>query len=145
MRRRGLGEIIKESGQGYGDSAKIKVLRENDSPELRLVIRLALDPAYVWLLPLEKAKYTPTDYLDQEGRLYKEVWKLGKFLDGHGGERIREEKRRTLFVQLLESLAPLDAELLNYMKAGRLYNGVTKRVVDLAFPGWLDGTETDNG
>jgi hypothetical protein len=69
--------------------------------------------------------------------LYAEVRKLYLFVKG-GNDNLKPLRRETLFIQLLESLAPADADLLCAIKDKKMpYKGIDAKIIREAFPGLL--------
>lgn len=133
----GLAEILKRADDQGSKEEKIVFLRKHDSPALRKIIDLTFNPNVKWDLPKGAPPYKPTEFLDQEGRLYSELRRLYLFLEG-GNPNLTKVRREYLFIQLLESVAPLDAELLIGMKDGKLpFKSITKKLLMEAFPGLL--------
>lgn len=139
----GLAETLKKISEAPTYRQRLEAMRQHDSWALRAVFSLALDPRYVWDFEKGwKPEYRACVYFDQEGVLYQEMKKIGKFLvDGYPG--LTSEKKKALFTQLLESVAPADAELLVAMKNKKIpYKGFGKSFVNEAFPGLIpDGQE----
>jgi hypothetical protein len=69
--------------------------------------------------------------------LYQEQRRLYLFIAG-GHPDLSQLRRETLFIQVLESIPPEEAELLLAVKDKKLpYKGITKEIVQEAFPGLL--------
>ena len=70
--------------------------------------------------------------------LYSEARKFYLFVkDGHPG--LTNLKRESLFITMLESVDPKDAELLIGMKDKKLpYKGINVAIVTEAFPGLIN-------
>lgn len=135
--RLGIAEILKKVSEVKKREEKIEMLRKYDSPVLRYILQLAYDPKIQWKLPEGKPPYKPAEFLDQESRLYQEARRLYLFLEG-GNDNLKPIKREMLFINLLESLAPADAELLCEVKEKRLpHKNITPELVKEAFPGIL--------
>lgn len=134
--RLGLGEILEKVSQQKSKKEKIDLLQQNDSQQLRDLIQYALHPAITWNLPKGKPPYKVCEYLDQEGMLYREVRRLYLFVNDNGS-RLSRAKLENLFIQMLECVAPKDAELLLLVKERKLPKGLTKSLIDEAFPGLL--------
>jgi hypothetical protein len=67
--------------------------------------------------------------------LYSEVRRLYLFLEG-GNTNLTQLKRESMFIDLLQSIAPEDAELLIAIKEKKLpFDGLTAETVLKAFPG----------
>ena len=73
---------------------------------------------------------------DQEGRLIAELKNFSYFI-AHNGKPVQPDaqqmRREQLFIRILESVEPDDAELILQMKE-REIKGVSKNVVSKAFP-----------
>lgn len=119
---------------------KINALRSHQySNVLALLIKLALDPNIVWALPPGAPPYKPCELIDIEGVLVREInRKAYIFLQG-GNNNLKQSRREELFIQLLETLPPKDAEMLIQIKDKKLpFRGITKSIVNEAFPGLIN-------
>lgn len=136
----GISEILEKASKMKKKDEKINFLRENDSVALRTIVAFALHPNVKIQLPEGPVPYRPADLADENyGMLYGQVNKLYLYCEG-GDERISQKKRELLFVQMMESIHPKDAELMAAAKDKKLpYKGLTKDVIEKAFPGLLDG------
>lgn len=134
----GIGEILRGASEQPNHRARVEHLRRHGSPALVTAISLALDPRIVWDLDRGwKPDYVPTEFFDQEATLYQTMRKMDRFLVG-GYPGLTREKKQLLFVQLLESVAPLDAEYLVAAKDKKLpWPGLGRKVINEAFPGTL--------
>jgi hypothetical protein len=132
----GLGEILGKAAKMKTKEEKVEYLRKNDSRSLQDIIQYALHPLIKWDLPEGTPPYSPTPYLDQENMLYHEVKKLRLFVNGNGNNLSRP-KLENLFIQILESVAPKDAELLCLVKERKLPKGITPTVINEVWPGLI--------
>ena len=144
---------------------KIAILRENDSEALRVIIRTSFDPNIVWLMPSGEVPYgnTKQDELatgtlsdkindavgkmgemgsnslgsQDQGRttIRKEFKMFYNFIKG-GNNSLSSLRRETMFINILEGLHPLEAEILILVKDKRLTDKykITQEVVAEAFP-----------
>lgn len=132
-----VAEILKKASEIPNELARADWLRRYDSQALRYVLSGALDPNIKWLLPEGDPPYKPNDLVDQQHRLYTESRKFYLFVEG-GNPNLKQLRREALFIELLESLDPADAKLLLAIKDKRMpYSGITKEIVNLAFPGLI--------
>ena len=132
-----VSEILDKTSKLENYEDKINYLRENDTPAMRTILQLAYHPNVKSALPEGGPPYKPCEYLDQEGRLFTEYRKLYLFCEG-GNDTIKPLKRESLFIQLLESISPKDAELIIAAKDKKIpYKGITPRLVYEAFPDTL--------
>ena len=137
--RKSVAEILEQASKISKKEEKIDFLRSNASPVLLKVLQWAYDPRIKWLLPEGKVPYNPTKYLDQEGNLYNEARRLYLFVEG-GNPNLKSVRREFLFIQLLESLAPSEAALLEAVKDKKIpYKGFTQKFVEEVFPGLTNG------
>lgn len=130
----GFSEIFEKVSKEPTEEKQLEVLRNYDSRQLRMLFQYAFDKRVVWLLPEGKPPYNPCPFLDQEAKSIKEVDKLYYYVKG-GADNLRQFKRENLFVQLLESLSPKDAELFCAVKDRNInYPLITPKFVKKAFP-----------
>jgi len=131
----GVAEILKKASEIKDDAARVEWLRVNGNPSVQTILRYAYDPKIVWQLPQGAPPYKPNDLVDQHHRLYTELRKLYLFIEG-GNPNLKPLRREQLFIELLEVVDPEDAKLLLAVKEKTIpYPGITKQVVQKAFPG----------
>jgi len=133
-------EILTKVNNAKDKPKKIAVLKENDTPGLRQLLKAAFDPNITWDLPDENPPYMAneapegtqhTSLLDEAKRLYLYIT---------GGSNLPKLRKETLFIQTLEGLHHSDAKALLDIKAKKLnktYKGLTESVVKEAFD-WND-------
>jgi hypothetical protein len=131
----GIAEFLEKVGKLRHTQAKIDAIKANDSFVLRSILQGAFDPNVEWLLPPGKPPYTPNTLVDQEHVLINEARKLQYFVKGFH-ENLPQSKREQMFIELLERVAPKDAELLCSIKEKKLpFNGITVQHVQEGLPG----------
>jgi Family of unknown function (DUF6433) len=130
----GVAEFLEKVGKLKKTEEKVAALKANDSLVLRVVLQGCYDPSIVWLLPEGAPPYKPNDLNDQESVLIRECTKLRYFVKGFH-DNLPQNKREMMFIQLLENLAPKDAELLCHIKEKKPLKGITLQHVVEAFPG----------
>lgn len=137
--KKSIAEILEEVAALKKKEDKITKLRENANNMVMLkVLQWTYDQRIKWLLPEGDVPYNPTKYLDQEGNLYNEARRLYLFVEG-GNPNLKQVRREFLFIQLLESLSPKEAQLLASVKDKKLpYKGITEKLVSEAFPGLIN-------
>lgn len=131
-----LSEILEQASQLKNKKDKVEHLQKHECRPLLDIIQYAYHPAITWDLPTGSPPYTPTPYVDQEGMLYNTIRKLALFVNGNG-DRLARSKFESLFIQILESVAPKDAELLLMVKERKLPKGLTPAIIEEAFPGLI--------
>lgn len=134
--KKSLYELLKVCADQKKVDDRVEALRQTaaHTPALLTVLKYTFDPNIKFLLPDTDPPYKPTDYLDQENRLYSELRRLYLFVEG-GNPNLTTVKREYLFIQLLESIDPKDAILLCSMKNKKLpFKELTSKIVLKAFP-----------
>ena len=137
-----MNEIATKINNAKDKPRKLKVLKDNDSVALRQVLKGAFDPKIEWLLP--KGEDIPFNKNDapigtEHTMLQQEAKRLYLFTKG-GDNTISQNKRETLFIQMLEGLSGGEAEFLVTVvnkKINNKYKGFTANLVKEAF-NWDD-------
>lgn len=100
------------------------------------ILKMALDPTIEFDLPEGAPPYKKNELVDQEGVIYREIRKTKNLLKS---STIPYIKKQALFIEMLEKMAPEDAEL--FIKAKdkeHLGRGITVNVANKAFPGLIN-------
>lgn len=135
--RLGIFQVLEQASQLKGTEEKIAFLRNNDSVALQNILKYAFDPSIVWDLPAGDPPYKPCPYPAQEMRLMSEVRRLYLFIKG-GNPNLTKLKREALYIELLESVHPDDAKLLNAVKSKKIpYKGINVKLVKETWPGLI--------
>lgn len=136
----GMAEALKEARKTKNVTQKVEALQalpEDTKQHLHGIFQLAYNPQITWLLPPGTPPYRPLDPdTDQEGRLISEMKNFSYFIANNGKPvqpDAQQMRREQLFVRILESIEPEDAELVLQVKE-REIKGVSKNVVQKAFP-----------
>lgn len=134
-----ISEILEKASKKRTKAEKVKFLQDNYTPSLGEVIQFALHPNVKILLPEGDAPYKPSEMADENmGVLYNLVNRKQLHYFVEGGPPVTKNKREGMFIQMLESIHPKDAELLVAAKDKKLpYKGLSKEVITEAFPGIL--------
>jgi hypothetical protein len=138
----GLAEFLEKVGRLKKTQEKIDAIAANDSLPLRVILQAAYDPNVKWLLPEGTPPYKPNDLVDQEHVLIKECEKLTYYIQGFH-DNLPSMKRETMFVQLLENIAPKDAELLCLIKDKKPIKGITLEHVTKGLPGLIPNEQAN--
>ena len=134
-----ISEIFTKINNAKDKPKKIEVLRQYDSPGMRMILKGAFDPKIEWELPEGTPPYieneapagTEHTYLEVEAR------RLYNFAKG-GNNTINKIRKETLFIQMLEGLHASEAKVLIDVKnksLNKTYKGLTSEMVKEAF-GW---------
>jgi hypothetical protein len=130
-----ISEILDLVKEAKDVQTKVSLLRQYDSETLRYILELAFHPNVGWWLPEGAPPYKPSEVLDSEGRLYQEARTLPLYLSGNRPD-IKQVQREMLFIGLLESLHPKDANLLIAVKDKKV-EGLNIATINEAFPGLI--------
>ena len=137
-----MSEIATKVNNAKDKPRKLKVLKDHDSVALRQILKGAFDPKIEWLLP--KGNDIPFNKNDapwgtEHTILSQEAKRLYLFTKG-GDNTLSQNKRETLFIQMLEGLSGEEADFLITVvnkKINNKYKGFTANLVKEAF-GWND-------
>ena len=137
-----MNEIATKVNNAKDKPRKLKVLKDHDSVALRQVLKGAFDPKIEWLLP--KGDDIPYNRNDapigtEHTLLQQEAKRLYLFPKG-GDNTLTQNKRETLFIQMLEGLSGDEADFLVTVvnkKVNNKYKGFTANLVKEAF-NWND-------
>lgn len=132
MAKVALSDIIAAAGKEENLEVKVAILRKYDCPALREILRYTFDPRIQWILPPGSPPFKHTEEVGAEGRLYAEIRKLYLFVQG-GNSNLSPIRREQLFITMLETVYPGDADLLLKMKDKNL-PGLTTEIVNTAYP-----------
>ena len=117
---------------------KIEVLKKHESWALKDIIRGALDPRIEWLLPKGEVPYTPSEPHNAPSSLLRKNRDFRYVVKGGVGGQMPPIKREKIFLGIVESIHPKDAELVCAMINKKLpVKGLTVKLVQEAFPGLL--------
>ena len=137
-----MSEIATKVNNAKDKPRKLKVLKDHDSVPLRQILKGAFDPKIEWLLP--KGDDIPFNKNDapigtEHTILSQEAKRLYLFTKG-GDNTLSQNKRETLFIQMLEGLTGEEADFLITVvnkKINNKYKGFTANLVKEAF-NWND-------
>ena len=134
-------EVLDKVAKLKTKEEKIAHLRKYNNDSLRMIIKSSFDPKIEWELPEGDVPYTKNDAPEgtEHNMLAHEARKLYHFIKG-GNPQITQNKRESMFVQMLEGLHEDEAKLLIAAKDKKLhqvYKGLSANVVKAAF-NWTD-------
>tara|TARA_B110000977_G_C10720684_1_gene355077 strand:- start:81 stop:575 length:495 start_codon:yes stop_codon:yes gene_type:complete len=134
-------EIFDKVSKIKSKKEKVSFLKQYQTDALRMVVKSSFDPKIVWALPEGEVPFRPNDAPEgtEHSNLSYEARKLYHYIQG-GNPILTQSKRESMFVALLESLHPDEADILVAAKDGLLhqkYKGLSKNVVMEAFD-WDD-------
>ena len=134
-------EILGKVSKLKTKKEKVTHLQQYNTDSLRMVIKASFDPKVKWALPFGEVPYRANEAPEgtEHNMLSYEARKLYHFIEG-GDNLISQNKRESMFVQLLEGLHPDEADVLIAAKDKILhqkYKGLSSNVVREAF-GWTE-------
>ena len=136
MAKKLVPEVLELVQQAKTKQEKVDILRTNNHPALRDILRINFDADVVSLLPEGAPPYekddAPKGY--SVSSLYKTHKQFKYFFKGPIGDQVQAVRREKLFIDALESMHPSESDLLIEAKDRKL-KGITKALVDEAFPG----------
>tara|TARA_B000000441_G_C21669510_1_gene306431 strand:- start:63 stop:512 length:450 start_codon:yes stop_codon:yes gene_type:complete len=130
-------EILQAVSSAKTKKQKIEILQEYRSPALVSLFVWNYDDSVKSAIPEGNVPYTPNDAPTPEAqsKLASQYRTLYNYVKG-GNDALRQVKRESLFIELLESLHPDEAELVCLVKDKELTKKyrVTHNVVKEAYP-----------
>lgn len=135
-----INEIFKKASNGNVKKKKVDVLKQYDTPQLRMICKAAYDPNLKWLLPEGDVPYIENEAPEgtEHSRLENNAKTLYHYIKG-GNDKLPQFKRENMFIQLLESLHKDEAKFLILVKDQKVHNEykVSASVIKEAFD-WDD-------
>ena len=134
-----ISEIFTKINNAKDKPKKVEVLRQYDSPGIRMVLKGAFDPKIEWELPPGTPPYIANEAPAGIEHTFLEVEakRLYNFAKG-GNDQLNKIRKETLFIQMLEGLHADEAKVLIDIKnksLNKTYKGLTSEMVKEAF-GW---------
>jgi len=130
-------EVLEEVRKKKSKKEKVEVLKEYESWPLKDVIRGSMDSTVEWNLPTGEPPYTATEPHNAPANLMRENKKFGYFIKGGPGDKLPAFKRENIFMGIIEGVHPEDAKLVVNMINKKPPEGLTRPIVNEAFPGLL--------
>ena len=129
-------EVLQKVSNAKTKKEKIALLEKFNTPALRMLFIINFDESVVSLLPPGDVPFTPNEapagtehtMLEKEARLLHHFFK--------GGSNVSQNKRESMFIQMLEGLSKGEAEALilaKDKKIGKRWK-ITKACVTEAYP-----------
>jgi len=142
-----ISEILDLVSKAKTKQNKVALLRQYNSPALRMVVKSSFDPKIKWALPDGEVPFKRNEAPagTEHSVLSYESRKLYHYIEG-GNNALSQMKRESMFVQLLEGLHDSEADVLLAAKDGKLhqaYKGLSANVVKEAF-NWTDEYMVDD-
>ncbi|MAG49631.1 hypothetical protein CMO86_08270 [Candidatus Woesearchaeota archaeon] len=130
-------EVIEETRKKRTKKDKIDTLRANESWALKDILKGTYDDSIQWNLPKGTPPYQANEQHSAPGNLLRENKKFAYFVKGGKGDKMMKAKREQIFIAILETIEPQDAELVIGMINKSTITGITKATVQEAYPGLI--------
>lgn len=117
---------------------KLELLKQYDCKSLRTILKGGFCSSIEFDLPVGEPPYTPCDHDKMPIRtIDKRLGLFKHFVVGNGVPR--QDKREGIFIDMLETLHPKEAQLIVAMKDKKIkYKGLTVKLIEEAFPGLIN-------
>ena len=115
-------EVLDRVHKAKTKDQKVKILRDNNTPALRSVLKASFDPTKEWVIPEGEVPYTPNEAPEgtEHTVLASETRKLWHFIKGADNETSQAQKEK-MFIQMCEGLCHAEAKLLIAAKDKKLH------------------------
>lgn len=130
-------EVIVEAGKKRSKAEKVEFLKQNESWALKDILRGTYDDAVQWLIPEGTPPYTPNKEESTPSNLIRQNTQFRYLVDSPDARNVLKAKRENIYIRLLESIHPLDAEIVINMVSKKSIKGISKAVVQEAYPGLI--------
>ena len=128
-------EVLELFEKAKSRKEKIDVLKKHESWALKDVLKGTLDPKIEWLLPKGEVPYTPCEEHSTPSSLLRKNKEFRYVVKGGVGGQMPPAKREKIFLGIVESIHPKDAELVCGMINKKLpVKGLTVKLVQEAYP-----------
>lgn len=122
--------VVKEKSR----KEKIRILVDNDHWALKDILLGTLSEDLEFNLPAGEPPYNPSEGHNAPSNLKRRHKEFRNFVKGGPGDRLPAYKREGMFIGLLEAIHPQDALLVIAMINKKKPKGITKALVEEAFP-----------
>ena len=134
-----MSEVFKKVHNAKVKAKKVEILKENNTPGLRMILKGAFDPKIQWDLPEGTPPFIANEAPEgtEHTVLENESKKLWHFIKG-ADDALTKGRKETLFIQVLEGLHKDEAEIVIAVKdkvLHRMFKGLNGNMVKDAF-GW---------
>ena len=132
-------EVLEDVNKKRYKEDKIKILKDNESWALKDIIGGSMDSTIQFNLPTGSPPYEPAPEHSHPANLLREHKQFKYFVKGGPGDKMPAVKREGIFIGILEGVHPKDAQLVISMINKETPKGLTRPIVEEAFPGLLRG------
>tara|TARA_B100001093_G_scaffold488280_1_gene525310 strand:+ start:1955 stop:2461 length:507 start_codon:yes stop_codon:yes gene_type:complete len=137
-----ISAVLRKAAEFSNKQDKIDYLKSQDSRPLRNILKGSYDDSVEFNLPKGEPPYRKDDAPAgfEPSNIQKQGYYFKYFFKGGQGDAVPAVRREKMFIDVLESLHPDEAELVLTMKEKKLmgkYNGITPLLISEAFPDLL--------
>lgn len=129
-----LFEVLELVEKSESRKDKVAVLQKHKSQAILDYFRCVFDDKVQFSLPEGKPPYTPNVERSVPSNWNKQRSKLQYIVRGMKGDKLIPIKRETIFIGMLESVHPREAEVLVDMINKKTKKGITKKMISEAYP-----------
>lgn len=141
-----VGEVIEKLQTAKTKNERVKLLQENDSAALRGILRMNFDDSLVLALPEGEPPHKKLDVPNGFGNTTLKASASGWYVFVKDlSPNLKQSKRESIFIQLLESLDKREADVLLKAKDKKLDLGITKKLISEVFPNLIKFEGAKNG
>lgn len=141
-----VAEVIRLLKSAKTKNERVEILKKNDTPALRGILRMNYDVDLKLALPDGIPPYKPLNVPQGFGETTLKTSARGWYVFiKEKSPNLKQSKRESIFISLLESLDPVEAEILVSAKDRKLDLGLTKKAIDEVFPGLIKSEGKTNG
>jgi len=123
-------EVLERVGEAATEAEQVNILRINDTPALRTVLKYAYDPMQVFDLP-DDMSYIPSSEFSTPSSLRREYKQL-QYCDVNS--TLKPGRKVGIFKNILEGVHPKDAILLMQVINKEILHNIDSKTVISAFP-----------
>lgn len=141
-----IAEVVQLLRSAKTKNERVEILKQNDTPALRGILRMNYDADLLVALPEGTPPYKPASVPQGFGETTLKASARGWYVFiKENSPNLKQSKRESIFISLLESLDPVEAEILVTAKDRKLDLGLTKKAIDEVFPGLIKSEGKTNG
>ena len=131
-----VAKLFKKISELKKKEERVEALKLNNNLAVRTVLAGWFDPNIKFLLPPGTPPYNESKF-DEPKAFMLEIPRFYLFVEG-GNPNLKQVKREQIFIEMLERINADDAKILLSMKDKKCpFKGITKELVDSAFPGLI--------
>jgi len=145
MAKMSIAEVVTELQKCQTKTERINILKSNDSSALRGLLRMNYDANLKLSLPEGVPPYKKADVPQGFGESTLLSTAKGWYIfTQQGAPNLKQSKREYLYIKLLESLDPVEANIFILAKDKKLDLGLTKLVINEIFPDLIQAESVKN-